>query len=332
MVDAVPKRILVIDGGVMRGLGCLMIIDEIMKAVITRARKRLLPCEVFDIICGTSVGGFISILLGRLGMDCATAIKHYEEAIKHLLKGRGYNVWDCIAQSQTIDTTKFYGYLNNVVSDITGSPGVPMKMSTQDGTSRHPSTKTIVTIMEDSDDFPSSTHWLYSYAQPKHENVNRPWTIPEVVIGTMASPLYCSQLSVKGDKDRSFQDGGFGGYNNPIQVVLDEYQSKWPGNRIETVVSLGTGLRGFLPDPPPRSSVWGPVPSYVEDLCQKVFHEKLPAMRKDEDVNENIEHAITALARIAADSSVAHYEFEEKHATYWSVPRVLLIVAFTELL
>ena len=127
----------------MRGLGCLMIIDEIMKAVITRARKRLLPCEVFNIICGTSVGGFISILLGRLGMDCATAIRHYEEAMKLLLKGGGAKVWDNIAQSHCIDTAEFSVYLNNVVGDVTGSPDVPMKVSTQDGHDphRHPDTK-----------------------------------------------------------------------------------------------------------------------------------------------------------------------------------------------
>ena len=129
----------------MRGLGCLMIVDEIMKAVITRARKRLLPCEVFDIICGTSVGGFISVLLGRLGMDCATAIKHYEEAMK-TLKGRSDKMWDNIAQSQRIDTTEFSGYLNKIVGDITGSPDVSMKMAMQDDDDphRHSSTKACV--------------------------------------------------------------------------------------------------------------------------------------------------------------------------------------------
>ncbi|KAM6503827.1 hypothetical protein JOM56_000770, partial [Amanita muscaria] len=75
---------MVIDGGGLRGLASLMVIDEIMKAVIGRSRKIMLPCEVFDLICGTSVGGFVSILLGRLGMDCETAIKHYEEAMKKL--------------------------------------------------------------------------------------------------------------------------------------------------------------------------------------------------------------------------------------------------------
>jgi patatin-like phospholipase/acyl hydrolase len=50
-----------------------------MKAVSSRARKQLLPCEVFDLVSGTSTGGIIAILLGRLGLDCQTAIKVYKE-------------------------------------------------------------------------------------------------------------------------------------------------------------------------------------------------------------------------------------------------------------
>lgn len=52
-----------------------------MKAVISRARKQLLPCEVFDLISGTSTGGIIAILLGRLGLDCPTAIKVYKDLV-----------------------------------------------------------------------------------------------------------------------------------------------------------------------------------------------------------------------------------------------------------
>ena len=42
-----------------------------MKELKARTERTLLPCQVFDLICGTSVGGLISILLGRLGLDCA---------------------------------------------------------------------------------------------------------------------------------------------------------------------------------------------------------------------------------------------------------------------
>jgi len=65
-------RILSLDGGGVRGLSSLVILEEIMKEI--RRRDSLdevpLPCEYFDLIGGTSTGGLIAIMLGRLRMVC----------------------------------------------------------------------------------------------------------------------------------------------------------------------------------------------------------------------------------------------------------------------
>ena len=127
----------------MRGLGCLMVIDAIMDEVSKMNRGAyLLPCDVFDLICGTSVGGFVSILLGRLGLDCKTAIKIYETALKALFE-KDKDIWDIIANSHLIDTTTFDRYIADRVRDITGSSDVAMKMAIQDeqDPKRHPRTK-----------------------------------------------------------------------------------------------------------------------------------------------------------------------------------------------
>ena len=73
------KRVLVLDGGGFRGLGTLLIIDAITKSASSRARTPLRPCDVFDLICGSSIGGLIAILLGRMGLDCPTAIEIYKK-------------------------------------------------------------------------------------------------------------------------------------------------------------------------------------------------------------------------------------------------------------
>jgi patatin-like phospholipase/acyl hydrolase len=39
---------------------------------VTADGKPPLPCEYFDLICGTSTGGLIAIMLGRLRMVCKT--------------------------------------------------------------------------------------------------------------------------------------------------------------------------------------------------------------------------------------------------------------------
>jgi patatin-like phospholipase/acyl hydrolase len=63
-------RILALDGGGVRGLSSLLILREIMEEIERQsgAERTPLPCEYFDLIGGTSTGGLIAIMLGRLRM------------------------------------------------------------------------------------------------------------------------------------------------------------------------------------------------------------------------------------------------------------------------
>jgi hypothetical protein len=70
-----------------------------MKAVSSRARKQLLPCEVFDLVSGTSTGGIIAILLGRLGLDCQTAIKVYKELTTSVCGPDEHSFWKSFLSS-----------------------------------------------------------------------------------------------------------------------------------------------------------------------------------------------------------------------------------------
>jgi len=70
-----------------------------MKAVSSRARKQLLPCEVFDLICGTSTGGIIAILLGRMGLDCPTAINIYKDLTHAVCGSDEHTFWKSFISS-----------------------------------------------------------------------------------------------------------------------------------------------------------------------------------------------------------------------------------------
>jgi patatin-like phospholipase/acyl hydrolase len=61
---------LTFDGGGVRGLSALLILREIMEEIgrQTNATDTPLPSQYFDLIGGTSTGGLIALMLGRLGM------------------------------------------------------------------------------------------------------------------------------------------------------------------------------------------------------------------------------------------------------------------------
>jgi len=63
-------RILSLDGGGIQGLSSLQILRKIMERIgeMTNASDTPKPCECFDLICDTSRGGLIAIILGCLRM------------------------------------------------------------------------------------------------------------------------------------------------------------------------------------------------------------------------------------------------------------------------
>jgi patatin-like phospholipase/acyl hydrolase len=68
-----PLRILVLDGGGVRGLSEVLILKFLMLRLRheeRKAKQRLSdlpsPWKHFDLICGTSTGGLLALMLGRL--------------------------------------------------------------------------------------------------------------------------------------------------------------------------------------------------------------------------------------------------------------------------
>ncbi|TVY60674.1 Calcium-independent phospholipase A2-gamma [Lachnellula suecica] len=80
--------LLALDGGGVRGLSSLYILKQLMESIDPEAEKTPLPCEYFDMIGGTSTGGLIALMLGRLGMSVDECIAEYtalsSEVFTHL--------------------------------------------------------------------------------------------------------------------------------------------------------------------------------------------------------------------------------------------------------
>lgn len=88
MSEPLVPRVLTLDGGGVRGLSSLLILREIMEDIERRmdAVETPRPCEYFHLIGGTSTGGLIAIMLGRLGMVCGPKDVAYRRLLTNALK------------------------------------------------------------------------------------------------------------------------------------------------------------------------------------------------------------------------------------------------------
>ncbi|KAF2083634.1 FabD/lysophospholipase-like protein [Saccharata proteae CBS 121410] len=113
-----PLRLLSLDGGGVRGLSSLMVLEDLMENIMLeekRLKKRasndntpLKPCDYFDIIGGTSTGGIIAVLLGRLRLDVRSCIKIYSRLAQDIFKNdRSINFFGL---KVPIGATRFSGY------------------------------------------------------------------------------------------------------------------------------------------------------------------------------------------------------------------------------
>lgn len=69
--------LLSLDGGGVRGLSSLLILKRLMGAIDPINPPK--PCDCFDMIGGTSTGGLIALLLGRLRLTVDECISVYSE-------------------------------------------------------------------------------------------------------------------------------------------------------------------------------------------------------------------------------------------------------------
>jgi hypothetical protein len=69
--------LLSLDGGGVRGLSSLMILKQLMEAIDPRQPPN--PCNYFGVIGGTSTGGLIAIMLGRIRLTIDQCILAYNE-------------------------------------------------------------------------------------------------------------------------------------------------------------------------------------------------------------------------------------------------------------
>ena len=83
-------RLLALDGGAVRGLSLLMILQQPMVTVDPESPPK--PYKYFDMIGGTSTGGLIATMLGHLRMTVDDCIDAYTSLFDKVFEKRNHRV------------------------------------------------------------------------------------------------------------------------------------------------------------------------------------------------------------------------------------------------
>ena len=85
------RKILSLDGGGVRGLSIIIILKHIMRNLNRKRQLETQPWEEFDMIGGTSTGGIIAIMLGRLRMSLDECEAAYMKLSSNVFKKSRHN-------------------------------------------------------------------------------------------------------------------------------------------------------------------------------------------------------------------------------------------------
>ncbi|OQD80677.1 hypothetical protein PENANT_c033G02204, partial [Penicillium antarcticum] len=198
------------------------------------------PCEVFDLIGGTSTGGLIAIMLGRLEMDVDQCIDAYSNLAATVF---GEKLRSVPINFKGSITARFdSATLESAIQKVIENSGACKQDLFNDGTAR--GCRTFVCT---ADRHTKDIVRLRSYSLSHEPNIRT--TICQAALATSAATTFFEPISIG---DRSFADGGLGA-NNPVDEVEGEASNIWCPEtgelkpQVKCFISIGTGNPGKKP-------------------------------------------------------------------------------------
>ncbi|KAI0467590.1 hypothetical protein F4859DRAFT_506728 [Xylaria cf. heliscus] len=249
VVSAPPLRVLSLDGGGVRGKSSLLILDRIMETLRRTQGLEAVPrpCDHFDLIGGTSTGGIIAIMLGRLGMTVDECIRAYDKVAQTAFTPK--RVAFPVSPRGAYSATALEGAIKQTVREFcVESPCVDQRrqgQSTLDSCTHEnvgfrsvSCTKTVVLAITKANVDAAPT--LFTTYDTDANSRYRDCAIWQVARATSAATTFFKSIKV-GRDNVEFIDAGFG-YNNPCEVLIKEAQQQFPTHGALQVLSIGTGL------------------------------------------------------------------------------------------
>ncbi|CAD6447297.1 65437eff-260c-4d10-8210-d307a5012d28 [Sclerotinia trifoliorum] len=254
--EAMPLRLLSLDGGGIRGLSELLILDEIMRRLKHQCKSSddLLPADYFDMMCGTSTGGLNALLLGRLRLPTTEAIKCYASIAEQIFKGKKSKA----LHGYTFDASNMEQAIKSLLENKygLGHGDDRMLMNEEENCG---ACKTFVCAVSSLHVEGAPTKFR-SWLAVKDQSYN--CKIWEAARATCAAPrLFKSIMIGENGIDEEFVDAGLG-CNNPVQQVIAEARSVFgPLRPVTCILSIGAGTHKPLGFTKPKSALERAVPS-----------------------------------------------------------------------
>ncbi|KAH3913970.1 hypothetical protein HBH56_096710 [Parastagonospora nodorum] len=232
-------RLLALDGGGVRGLSALMILEKLMEAVDPDAPPK--PCDYFDMVGGTSTGGLIAVMLGRLRMSVADCITAYLSLSNRVFRKTQHRVTVKGKMQGRFDAEE----LARAVKEVVKQQGLPEDVLLKDAPEAGCKVFVCATSKETNE-----TVCLTSYRTPRgNSDLLNSVTIWEACRATSAATSFFDPIAV-GRFGEEFVDGATGA-NNPVREVWDQAQLAWGleplEGRVKCLVSIGTGVPSLKP-------------------------------------------------------------------------------------
>lgn len=239
-----PLRVLCIDGGGIRGVVAIQCLRQIQKGLRSKNSQKE-PHEIFDLICGTSTGGILAIMLGVLKMSLEDCMKIYRDLATTIFpKEKQGNVHickcKCLGYSQ-YDFKTLEDEVTKILDSRQFEPNVKLsdvRFRARLGHSPH------VFVVCARGDKPF-LYRNYSDTSDCCTKGTDDVSLVEAIRATSAAPTFFDAVQVDGVK---YIDGGVG-HNNPVLSADLEIQ------RIDSlrsfdkkfILSLGTGGEDVSP-------------------------------------------------------------------------------------
>lgn len=241
------KRILALDGGGIRGVFSLMVLQRIEALFRTeRGNPRLVLRDEFDFFAGTSTGAIIAALLAW-GKPVDAILTLYRERGREMFTKAGLldRYWTGIYDPQII-ARMFRELFHDEATDAPALLGTGRLWGAQPADQKY-----LLAVMRNATTgsaWPMCNNPRAKYNDRALPDCNLDIPLWKLLRASTAAPVFFPPEEIRlGGRTSLFMDGGITPYNNPaliaaLMATLPAYRINWPATRTALqVVSIGTG-------------------------------------------------------------------------------------------